>query len=187
MTDAAVLFDRAVRGETEALNGLLATHRAVAYRIALGILGDADGAEDVAQDVAMRLTAALPGFHGPDEVSPWAYRVAVNRCRDHLRRRRRRAGDVPFDTAPPHPELTREDDPARAVDSERTRAAVQDALHRLSDDPRAVLTLRYMAGLEYAEIARMTSTPQGTIASRVFRALKRLGDQLDRRHLEVLE
>jgi RNA polymerase sigma-70 factor (ECF subfamily) len=181
------LIDRAMGGDAEALNGLVATHRVAAYRIAAAILGEPDAAEDVAQDVAVRLTAALPGFGGGGDLERWVYRVTVNRCRDVLRHRQRRSRDVPIDSAPRHPELAAEERPDLAVDIERARAAVTQAMDLLSDDQKEVLTLRYVTGLPYAEIARITATPQGTIASRVFRALRRLGEQLDPRHLEVLE
>lgn len=174
------------RAEGASLADLAAVHRPVAYRIALGVLGEPDAAEDVAQDMLVRLTAALPGFRGDAELKTWVYRVTLNLCRDQLRRRRRRAGDVRIDDAGGRPELVREDRPERAVDIERARAAITTALDLLPEEQKEVLMLRYVADLPYAEIARVTETAQGTVASRVFRALRRLGEELDPRHLEVL-
>ncbi len=176
-----------MRGETEALNSLATTFRPVIYRIAKGLLGDPDGAEDVAQDVLVRLTAALPGFRSETDLNPWIYRVTVNRCRDQLRRRVRRSRDVRVEDVASSRDLVTEERPEIALDLERAHAAVTEAMDRLPDEQREVLTLRYLAGLPYSEIARVTSTAQGTIASRVFRALRRLGDELDPRHLEVLK
>lgn len=173
--------------DADVLNGLVAAHRADAYRLARAVLGDPDAAEDVAQDVSVRLTAALPGFERGADLNGWVYRVTMNRCRDLLRHGRRRAADIRVDVAGDHPGLASETDPGRMVDAEWARAAVTRAMERLSEEHQQVLTLRYVAGLPYAEIARITSTPQGTVASRVFRALRMLGDHLDRRHLEVLE
>jgi RNA polymerase sigma-70 factor (ECF subfamily) len=182
-----VLIDRAVRGERAAFESLAATQRAAAYRIAMGLLDDADAAEDVAQDLLLRLATALPGFADESELKPWVYRVTVNLCRDRLRQSRRRAGDVPIESAVGLPSLSSEQPAEQAVDLERAGAAVAQALARLPGDQKEVLVLRYVAGLSYAEIARVTGSAQGTVASRVFRALKRLGEDLDPRHLEVLK
>ncbi len=187
MNDGSPLIDRAVRGEPEALERLVASQRRAAFRVARAVLGEPDAAEDIAQDTVVRLTAALPGFTGDTELDRWVYRVTLNLCRDHLRRRKRRARDIPIDRAEAVPELMTESLPERAVDLERAGAAVAEAMAALSSEQREILRLRFVAGLPYADIARVTSTPQGTIASRVFRALKRLGQILDPRHLEVLE
>jgi len=187
VSDEQALFEGAVGGDRDGLNVLVARHRPIAHRIAVGILGDPDQAEDVAQDAMLRLTAALPGFQRARELRPWVYRVTLNLCRDQLRRWRRRSRDLPLDAAAGHPELAAVPRPEREVDTERAHRAVRDALQRLPDEQREVVTLRFISGLPYAEIARITGTAQGTIASRVFRALKRLGEQLDKRHLEVVE
>lgn len=186
MTAEQDLIDRAGRGEAGAFEQLAATHRPIAYRIALGILGEPDAAEDVAQDALVRLSAALPGFRAHGELKTWVYRVTLNLCRDQLRRQRRRAGDMELEAARQHPELTSEEQPERAVDFERARAAVSTAMDRLPAEQKEVLMLRFAADLPYAEIARVTRTAQGTVASRVFRALRRLGEELDPRHMEVL-
>lgn len=162
-------------------------HRATARRLAGAVLGDADAAEDVAQDVMVRLLDAWAGFDPEADVKGWVYRVTVNRCRDDLRTWRRRASGVSASEAPPDPALSVNPAAERELDLAAARHAVGKAMEQLSKDQREVLHMRYMEGLGFAEIARLTTTPQGTVASRVFRALKQLGAVLDRRHLEVLE
>jgi RNA polymerase sigma-70 factor, ECF subfamily len=187
VNDEQVLIDRAVRGEPDALNTLAATYRPIVYRIAVGILGDPDAAEDVAQDALLRLHAALPGLPSNAELKPWVYRVSVNLCRDQLRRRVRQSRNLTIDAAVHRADLATVERPDQTVDAERARAAVAEAMNRLSDEHREVLILRYVVGLPYAEIARSLSTAQGTVASRVFRALRRLGEELDPRHQEILQ
>ena len=166
---------------------LVDTHRADAVRIAIAVLGDADAADDVAQEVMIRLVAAWPGFDPAADLKGWVYRVTLNRCRDQLRRGRRLSGGVAPEDAPPDPALTTASSPDRELDLASARAAVGTAMSRLSSEHQEVLHMRYMEGLAFADIARLTAIPQGTVASRVFRALKLLAAQLDRRHLEVLE
>ena len=187
MSEEHALIERAVRGEADALDALAASHRPAVLRTALHLLGDADAAEDVAQETFVRLHAALPGFRGDAELSTWLYRVTLNLCRDHMRRRRRRAHDVPLREAHAAEALHVHERPEESVDGERARAAVRQAIARLPEEQREAVMLRFVSGLSYAEIARVTGSPQGTIASRVFRGLKRLGDDLEPRHLEVVK
>jgi len=180
------LIRRAARGDAEAFEILAARHRPSAVRLARTLLGDDDAAEDVAQELLLRLAGALAGFRREAGLSTWVYRVTLNLCRDHLRRARRRAADVALDEAGHAPGLTTRAYPEDAVDSERAHTAVRAALETLPEDQKEAIMLRYAADLSYREIARMTDTPQGTVASRVFRALKRLGHELEPRHLEAL-
>lgn len=153
-----------------------------ARRTAGALLGDPDAAEDVAQEAMIRMQAALPGFREDAELGTWLHRITLNLCYDHLRRVRRRREDGPpaesvRDACP---------DPHTQVDAERARAALQEALDRLSEEHREALVLRFVSDLSYADIARTTGVPAGTVASRIFRALERLGTELEPKHLEIL-
>ncbi|MCA9736808.1 MAG: RNA polymerase sigma factor [Gemmatimonadetes bacterium] len=180
------LVQRAVEGDTTALATLVAEHRPAVVRVAQQILGDREAAEDVAQDALLRLQVALPGFRGDAELATWLYRVALNLCRDHLRRRRRREV-VPLTHPSAGRALAVEQEGGAGVDMERARAAVRAAIDRLPAEQAEAVRLRFLAELPYAEIARRTGVPQGTVASRVFRALVRLGEELGpTAHLEVV-
>ena len=150
-------------------------------------MGDSEVAEDISQEVLVRLHASLPGLRGDAELSTWLYRVTLNLCRDRMRVAKRRAPHVPVTSALDAAALRTEPSAEEALDGERTRAAVRAAVARLPSEQKEAVSLRYLAELPYAEIARVTGTPQGTIASRVFRALKRLGEELETtRFKEVL-
>ncbi len=185
MTDDRALIARAQRGEPEALDALARAHRPDVVRIARHILGDRAAADDVAQDAFVRLQVSLPGFRGDAELSTWLYRVTLNLCRDHLRKcRARRLDDQDPETAAARQGFVER--PVESLDAERTRKAVRAAIDRLPDDQKEVVVLRFVSDLSYAEIARITATPQGTISSRLFRALKRLGRDLEPHHLELM-
>ena len=177
---------RAAGGERQALEALATAHRPSVLRTARHILGDPELAEDVTQDVFVRLQVSLPGFRGEAELSTWLYRVTLNRCRDHLRKRPMRTIDVHESRSDNDRQLRVDERPGEAVDTERARSAVREAIDRLPEEQKKAVMLRYISDLSYAEIARITSTPQGTVASRVFRALKRLGEDIETRHLEVV-
>jgi len=187
VTGESVLIARAIGGDESAFNTLAEPHRAFALRMSKALLADPDAAEDVAQEFLIRLAAALPGFNGESELRTWVYRVTLNLCRDHLRRVRRRTADVSWDDAAGEPTLAAQPDPERQVDSDRARTALRVSIGRLPAEQREAIMLRYAEGLPYDEIARITSTALGTVASRVFRGLRRLGDELDARHLEIVD
>ena len=71
-------IERAVAGDVEAFEHLAEVHRPEALRLALALLGDAEAAEDIAQELLIRLSAALPGFRGDSELKTWVYRVTLN-------------------------------------------------------------------------------------------------------------
>ncbi len=184
MSASGDLVARAVLGEADALAALAREYRPAARRIALGILGDGDAAEDVAQDAMIRLQASLPGFRGDAQLGTWIHRVTLNLAYDHLRRASRHEFRPIADVrATPDPKTP---DPLEAVDSERAREALEEALERLPEDQRRAVVLRFVAQLSYAEIAHVTGAAPGTVASRIFRALRRLGTDLEPKHLEIL-
>lgn len=186
MTTDAALLARASRGDPEALDTLIRIERPAAVRLAGHLLGDEAAAQDIAQDVMVRLEAALPGFRGDAAVSTWVYRVTLNLCTDHQRRIRRRRHDVDIDAPDQQGALAVHPDREHDLDVHRAREAVRAAVAALPDEQREAVVLRFLEGLPYAEIARLTNTPQGTVASRVFRALERLGREIEPRHLEIV-
>lgn len=172
--DETALIHRAVHGDAAALDAIAVAHRARVYRTALHLLGDPDTADDVTQDVFVRLQASLPGFRGESGLGTWLYRVAVNLSLDRLRARRRRTHDLRITPETHHPTLS-VDSTEGEFDRARLSADLRAAIHRLPADQQQVIALRFFDGRSYAEIARLTNLPTGTVASRVFRALARLG------------
>jgi RNA polymerase sigma-70 factor (ECF subfamily) len=83
------LARRAKDGDREAFRRLLERHYDTLYRIAYRFFGNAAGAEDVAQEIAMTLADRVGSFQGKSRFSTWLYSVVVNRCRDHARRERK--------------------------------------------------------------------------------------------------
>lgn len=190
MSEEGALIARAAGGDVDAVGALVVAHRPSVVRIARHLLGDAAAAEDVAQEVFVRLHAALPGFRGDAALSTWLYRVTLNLCRDLMRRTRRRREDVGLEALgnePMLPAMTVEAQADRSIDLQRLQLRVRAAVDRLPADQREAVLLRYMEELSYTDIAHLTDTPQGTVASRVFRALERLGRDLEPHHMEVVK
>ncbi len=173
------LIRRVQAGETEAFEDLVRAHEKTVYNLALRMTGDAQDAEDMAQEAFLKAYRSLGDFRGESKFSVWLYRIVSNVCLDFLRRRSRR----------PSVSLTAEDEegeeqqwdvpderlsPERLLEQKLTREAVQAGLRELPEEQRAILLLREIKGLSYEEIGEILSLEPGTVKSRIFRARKRL-------------
>ena len=135
------------------------------------MLGDPSEAEEVTQDVFLKVIARAGQYDGRASVASWLFAIAANACRDRLRRSARRPSvslDAIAET--PQPEVPVD---LRLVERQR-RKAVRRALSRLSDEQREVLVLARYHGLPYAEIARALSISEGAVKTRIFRAMETL-------------
>jgi RNA polymerase sigma-70 factor, ECF subfamily len=143
------------------------------YAVCRRLTGNDADAADATQDALMGIVRGLPRFDGRSALSTWVHRVATNAALDELRRRRRRPlpGGDPFERAidgPASPVDRRGDTPGleqRVSD----RLDLDAALAELPEAFRAAVVLRDVAGLDYAEIARVLDLPPGTVRSRIAR------------------
>ncbi|HVF52948.1 MAG TPA: RNA polymerase sigma factor [Actinomycetota bacterium] len=167
------LIERARDGDVGAYEELVRMHQAIVYRTAYFVTGSADDAEDVAQAAFIKAFRALGAFRPDAPFKPWLLTIVANEARNTLRAAGRRKGlglrlseDRPRVDAAPSPEATilREDDRGRLL----------AALDELDERSRAVVTCRYLLELSEAETAAVLGCPQGTVKSRLARALDKL-------------
>lgn len=161
-SDASIL-EGCRRGDAQAQRRVFERHKDQVFSVALRFLkGDRAAAEDVTQEVFVRVFRAARGFRHDAKISTWLHRITVNACLDELRRRRRVLlfGDVP-------PSLEGRVDPEEPVELD---ARLQDALDRLTPKLRLVVLLRHFNDLSYDEIAEALEVSPGTVASRLSRA-----------------
>jgi RNA polymerase sigma-70 factor, ECF subfamily len=135
------------------------------------MLGDPAEAEEVTQDVFLKVIARAGQYDGRASVASWLFAIAANACRDRLRRSARRP-NLPLEAVAEAAEPGLPVD-IRLVERQR-REAVRRALSRLSDEQREVLVLARYHGLPYAEIARALSISEGAVKTRIFRAMETL-------------
>jgi RNA polymerase sigma-70 factor (ECF subfamily) len=156
-----------------AYEALVLRYQELAFRTAYLIAGGAADAEDAAQEAFVKAYYALPRFRAGAPFRPWLLRIVANEARNRRKAAGRReglalraAGDRPAGEAAPSPE-------AAALAAEEQRALLA-ALHRLREDDRRVIALRYFLDLSEAEMAAALGCPRGTVKSRLARALRRL-------------
>jgi RNA polymerase sigma-70 factor (ECF subfamily) len=170
-TDESAWILAARHGDREAFRLLVKAHESRVAATVTGMLGEGPDADDVGQEVFLRLHRALDGFRGEARLSTWLTRVAINLSLDHLRARQRwHQRFLGLET---------EDGPLRepALDGEalldaRERARlVRRAVRRLRPTWRAVVVLRHLQGLSTEETAAALGLPYGTVLSRLSRGL----------------
>jgi len=167
------LIARARAGDNDALNRLLAHHYDRLYALCRRLAGNRDDALDATQEALIAIVAGLDRFDGRSSFRTWAYRVATNACLDQLRRRSRRPTS-PLDHDPPPAPAGGPALDQQVVD----HLSLDQAMTSIPLEFRAVVVLRDVLGLDYAEIASVLEIPPGTVRSRIARGRRALADQL---------
>jgi RNA polymerase sigma factor (sigma-70 family) len=169
-TDRALL-ERIRRGDPSGAGDLFERYAPALLRFADRLLADRGAAEEVTQEVFVKVISRAHQYDGRAEVSSWLFAIAANACRDR-RRRDRRATVVPLDGLP---EPAHKGEGIESVLGDRQRReAVRRALSSLSDEQREALVLARYHGLPYAEIAGVLGISVGAVKTRIFRAVEAL-------------
>ena len=169
--DDSELVRRCLEGRRDAFDALMARHYRGVYDLAYRMLGNAQDAADLTQEIFLRVYARLHTFRQGKSFLAWVRRIAANRCIDHLRRRRAPDASLEqrLESGVQHADTTPGGSPADALqmaeDSRRVLAAVQ----RLPAKQRAVLVLRHIQGMTLQEIADTLRVPVGTVKTLLFR------------------
>lgn len=153
-----------------AFGELVREHQSMVFSIAQHTLQDREAAEEIAQDVFLRLYRDLDSIESPQHMVHWLRRVTANRCIDAIRRRRWRP--VPIDDS--FPAAEREPEDSLAI---RT---VRRLMGQLPARQRVVLALRFQEELEIPEIARTLEIPLNTVKSHLRRGVEALRRGMDR-------
>jgi RNA polymerase sigma-70 factor (ECF subfamily) len=175
-------------GDDRAFDRLVLKYRPRIVELALRYTSNASDAEDATQDTFIKAYRALRNFRCDCAFYTWLYRIASNCAKNLLKARRRDLLNntidlADFRNASRHPARLRElATPEELALSADVRGTVNSALEGLSEEHRAVITLREIDGLSYQEIASAMSIPVGTVRSRVFRARDFIDHKLRRVH-----
>ena len=167
----AALVARTLAGDLEAFASLMVRYRDALGRYAFHMLGSREDAEEAVQDSFVRAHRALRDCRQPERFAAWLFTILVNRCRTSQRRlfrRRRFSEELRDDVAATGDEAT----------SLEWREEIARALAALRPHYREAFLLRYVEGLDYAEMARLTGAREPTLRMRVKRAADQLRELL---------
>lgn len=179
--DDEALAQRVADHDSDAFTRLYDRHADLIYSVALRVLADPTLAQDMTQDVFLRLWRN-PSAYDPSRgrFVSWLVSVARNRAVDEVRSRgRRRVREVGDSAATDDPPDSRAEDPQRAVQIQADRLAVRRALTLLPEEQRVALEMAYFSGLTQQEIAERLEQPLGTIKTRTRLAMKKLRAALE--------
>lgn len=172
-------------GHEAAFAELVRRYRGPVFRLAVSVLGQefAPEAEDVAQDVMLRVHHALPSFRGEAKFGTWVYRIAFNQALNVKARVRYRAPHVSDEVLEAIPSPDRgQDDQLQDV---RRRQAVLACVSELPEVYQSALRLHYWLGAGMNEIAVMLDAPENTVKSYLHRARRLLHTMLSERGFDA--
>ena len=176
------LVARSVAGDADSFNQLILRWERPIYALAYRTIGREEDARDIVQDTFLRAYRALPGFKGQAKFSSWLYRIALNLCRDWVRKQRR----TPTVSVPEGVELcdlASEQGPVESIEDlvarrEMSRAVAQAMTH-LPEEQRTAIILKEYHGLTFQEIADLQGCPLSTVKTRLYQGLSVLRRALE--------
>ena len=176
------LVARSKGGDADSFNQLILRWERPIYALAYRVIGREEDARDVCQETFLRAFRALPGFKGEAKFSSWVYRIALNLCRDWMRRQRR-APTVQMPEGVDPVEMASERGPVESIETlvERRELSgvVEEAMTLLPEEQRMAIILKEYHGMTFQEIADLQGCPLSTVKTRLYQGLSVL-----RRHLE---
>ncbi len=135
------------------------------------IVGSHEDADDILQEVFVKVWKALPGFRGDSSVNTWLWRIATNEALSFLRKQKVRAA-LRFSSLDAEAERVLDSDPWFAGDEAQRKLAV--AVAKLPDKQRAVFCMRYFEELPYEEISEITGTSVGALKASYHQAAEKI-------------
>ena len=181
--DDAALIRLFLAGDTGAFDRLVVRHQDRVFNLCYRFVGDYHEANDLAQDVFIKVFGSLAKFRFKSEFSTWLYRIAVNTCRNRVTsldfRFKKKADSLQSENG--NITVALSDDsgsPGIALEKKERSNIIHKAISMLSGDKKTVLILRDMEGLTYEEIALVTGLNPGTVKSRLARARRKLKEKL---------
>ncbi|HEY6547306.1 MAG TPA: sigma-70 family RNA polymerase sigma factor [Vicinamibacteria bacterium] len=145
------------------------------------LMGSEEEARDLCQEAFLKAYRGLGGFKGEAKFSSWLYQIALNLCRDRMRRRRGRVM-VSLDAleADAQGQILRDEGASTQdlVEARDMQQRVRAAVMALPDDQREVIVLKEYEGLTFQEIAEVLGLPVSTVKTRLYRGLDRMRERL---------
>ena len=177
------LVHRCQTGDDAAFGELVTRYQRKVYAIALGMVKNPEDAMDIAQDSFIKVHRYIGNFQGSSSFYTWLYRIVVNLCIDHIRRTGKRV-HMDYDESRGYADQAAQDNPAIGNSMDTTPSKelgrkelaqrIQEALDELPPYHRAVIVMREVEGLSYAEMAKAMNVSKGTIMSRLHHARQKL-------------
>ena len=182
--DESVLVEQLKQGDQGAFKIIVETWQNMVYNTALGIVQNAEDAEDIAQETFVQVFNSIGSFKGESKFSTWLYRITVAKALDHERRKKRKkrfafvksifGQDSEVVVNPPdfhHPGIV--------LDNKENGAVLFKAIAQLPENQRVAFTLHKVDGLSYQEVSEVMKTSVSSVESLMHRARTNLKKKLE--------
>ncbi len=170
-----------IGGDVESFNQLVLRWERPIFALAYRVIGREEEARDVVQETFLRAFRGIGNFRGQAKFSSWVYRIALNLCRDWIRRERR-APILPTPEGVDVIELAAEQGPVESIEDLVARndlsKVVADLMTRLPEEQRTAIVLKEYHGMTFQEIADLQGVPLSTVKTRLYQGLSVLRRQL---------
>lgn len=173
-----LIVARIIAGERRLFGLLYQRYRARITALAFGMTGHREEAEDLTQEIFLRVYQRLGTFQGQAKFSTWFYRIALNHCLNHCRNERRRRTKPNREQAVMLVELRAVEQADATLLRKEIQQSIRSALLSLKPEIRVLLLLKEIEGLSYHEIAERLDWSSGTVASRLNRGRRLLARKL---------
>jgi len=178
--DEEQILESVLAGDVEAFGYFVRVYQRRVYGMALRLLRDSGEAECVAQEAFVRAYRSLAEFRGGSRFETWVMRIAINACRDRLKRKRlvlyfhQRASDPEGDEDGALAIPAADPSPERLVHAREIKARLRHALDELSPRQRIVFVLKHLEERSIPEIAHLLGLDSGTVKAHLFRAAAKI-------------
>ena len=168
------LVEACRRGDAQAFQELVERHKGLVFALIARSVPDRNRAEDLAQDVFLRIYRGLPYFRGESRLSTWVYRIVANVCSHE---QTRRGAPASLDDDRQQPVLPGAAD--RQFSDLELRERLEKAIARLPANQRLLVAAHYLEGVRYEELAEALNLPIGTVKTHLYRAKQQLRRMLE--------
>lgn len=175
------MLTRAAAGDERAWRQLVEAYSGRVYGVVYRQCGDRELSEEITQSTFVKVVQKLDGYNESGRFEAWLFRIATNRLRDEMRRRKRQANTVDFTASPPESigfAGRGDESPDRPLVEAERNTQLAAAVATLPEADQELLHMRYVGELSYQQIADTLEQPLGTVLARGHRALKKLKAKL---------
>jgi RNA polymerase sigma-70 factor (ECF subfamily) len=179
------LVERAQGGDTRAFDQLVRKYTPKLYGLVYHMTSNREDTADLLQDIFAKAYRSLQRFLGKSSFYTWIYSISVNMTLNFLKKRGRRTilslddVDSGIQNDPDFIKVTTSSSPLRDVNLHELQKRLNEAMMKLSEDHRTVVTLYDIQGLQHSEISKILGVSEGTVRSRLFYAHRLLQNYLD--------
>lgn len=184
----SVLLEKFKKGDEESFRKLVEKYQSKVYSIALAMVKDKTEAEDIMQDIFIKVYRSLDNFKGKSKFYTWLYRITINTCINHLNQNKktntislfssedREKYQVQINKTSLFPEESKS--PFEILQNQELEEKIKLAIDSLPLELKQVFLLREIDDLSYKEMAKILNCSEGTIKSRLFRARDKLREKI---------